>query len=511
MAASDVQTNILATALQQGGIDARYTESLADIGITSVFNLAAHNVAFGAINSAEATTAIQELLALLHVAAAPDGLAAWPVDGAGEMTHTNRMRAAISAAKLMQAAAANAATGAVVPPAPTATPGGAAFAAAGAAGPAVGAKTDDTLEREGEAIYARTTHILGEVERDSRISYKVVAKLKQGFMSGNMPNLSLEEYTLQVSETAAKTDVVLGDKVYQSKDTAVKKIPIESEEDLMAQMERRATARAHAGSFAVGDIAAAITNGTHPFRSECVPAKQIEVVSSNTHSATVKYVDGAGTAQTIEAFATIRGQRVEVEKMREFYRAHKSVGLHGLRAIDKSIQLQFGNLMMKGFTADAAIHIATLPASYSVGVASASLDDEASAPAPPSGAGGAGQHAGGTGGGVSTPATKGKSPKRERSAEDMLKAAQNERDNLKRQVANLQRGKGNGKDKMRGRNGRDQVRYQRIPNCCGRFNRDWDGCPNPTKGNGTGRTCQLGRHVCEICGGTDHGAVGCPP
>jgi hypothetical protein len=355
-----------------------------------------------------------------------------------------------------------------------------------------------------------------------RINYKLVGTLTKGYRAGEPVAYSLQEYTkeLRVSQPHEESYEFLG-KTFTNLEGAPAKVKIATFEDMIGAMEDRAHAVSVAGAW---DIA---TNAEENEKDPPEPQQRCE-------KSKIEYIDG-GEVKSMNAFATHAVQMLRVEAMKKFHKLHPHVSVVGglLETIDAHIEEQLADMILEGYTADAAITQLVVKDTENHSINR--IGSSSTATASTSESGTAAQTSG-----DDSKKRKGRSD--ERSAEDKLVAAQRNIEQKEKQIANL---KGHGKSVERGGTPRggyghrfdsrnDHYNYsggghysnndrsygysyggkgsggkggggppgpRAAPDVCKDFNFKGRGC--------TEASCRF-KHICAACGDRGHGWQTCP-
>jgi hypothetical protein len=332
------------------------------LGITNVAALLGHASTYAAalvIDDSELNT--------LHVALEAAGVAGhaagtspkWTSNAANGLRY---LRTIVMAARpLVPIEAAAVAAAATHSPSTT-------LAAGPSATTAPTAPTADALAAVGQRQYLAAGKVYGttgngsiNMHADHQIKYELVGRIEKGFKSMSPFSVPLGEYSLQLNVAAGKDETYTAfGKTWVQKEGSEKTIKIEDEATLEQQMLRRADANAVAGLWDFPTHRAAATQPA-PSATDMVPSSKLLWIDT-------------GAIQSMNAFATVAGQRVEVEKMKEFRRRHPHISAAKFATtIDAGIQRAKANSILKGMSADAAVFDACVksPENYSLSLAEA--------------------------------------------------------------------------------------------------------------------------------------------
>jgi hypothetical protein len=282
-----------------------------------------------------------------------------------------------------------------------------------------------------------------------RVQYELVGKAFKAFQDGRPVSIVLEDIVLELASRSTKSDAVytIAGKDFVQKDASDKAITIVSFEDLCQQMERRAHMLSVAACFSHSDLMT--TMGA--------PAPDPEIT-----------------------------------KMKELRNQQPHLTVAQLRAIDLRINKRISDLVLKGYSLDAATFqcVEKSPEMYSTAGLPASDKPSESL----SGAG----------------TSNGKKRAADRTPDEAAAAMKKTLEQKEREIANLKNGKNRGgKGQGRGANGGGRgtphpppgppppgtPRVECPPNICKEFNFWQSGCSR-------GEACKHD-HICCKCGG-DH-------
>ena len=318
-----------------------------------------------------------------------------------------------------------------------------------------------------------------------RVQYELVGKAYKALQDGRPVSVVLEDIVLELASRSTKSDAVytIAGKDFVAKDASDKAITIVSFEDLYQQMERRAHMLSVASCFSHADL----------MTKTGAPAPDPELIRKES---TTRYVttDASGnmTAKTMDLFGSPRILETQISKMKELRSQQPHLTVAQLRAIDLRINKRISDLVLKGYSLDAATFqcVEKSPELYST--AGLPVSDKPSES--PSGA--------------ST--SSGKKRAADRTPDEAAAAYKKTLEQKEREIANLKSGKkSGGKGQGRGANGGGRgtphppagpppsgtPRVECPPNICKEFNFWQTGCSR-------GDACKHD-HICCKCGG-DH-------
>jgi hypothetical protein len=209
-----------------------------------------------------------------------------------------------------------------------------------------------SLEVEGAKIYNDATKIFKEIPTlaADRVKYTLCAEMRAAWVEGCPYAHPLTDYHLELKCLGSKgTTYSAFGQEWTTKEAAEKSVEIKDLQTLRRQMQRRKYTRIVAGAF---DVAECMRK-----RGEPMPEPPQIIPSS-----TVKYITKeAGASEykvhTIVAFASPEGQELEIKAMDEFMARNPHVSPDAIvRTLDAKIQQELANLIMQGWTADAAVY-----------------------------------------------------------------------------------------------------------------------------------------------------------
>ena len=296
---------------------------------------------------------------------------------------------------------------------------------------AVDKKRGAELYEVAQRVHAREYH------GSEMVKHEVVGKLNAGFLLRAPTGYALSEYGLhlKVLGTRKETYQMLGD-TFVRQDAADKPVAVSSWEDMLLQMERRAEAKAVAGCF---DVVQAAKNAS-------VPAPMGKHVWDGSEIRWVEDSAGALVARAWSCYATPAGQALQVNALRELHRSQPHLKVSQLVTIDARVERRISDLILKGYTGDAACFEACVksPELYSAANITPAEEGEAEASTDAAPAGGE--------------AAKGKNKRKggTRSDEDEVASLKRQLDQSKRHAENLKNGKAGGKGGKGGKGGYQQ-------------------------------------------------------
>ena len=210
----------------------------------------------------------------------------------------------------------------------------------------------ESLQIEGAKLYNEATKIFKEIPTlaADRVKYSVCAEMRAAWIEGCPFAHPLTDYHLELKCLGSKgTTYSAFGQEWTTKEAAEKSVEVKDLQTLRCQMQRRKYTRIVAGAF---DVAECMRK-----RGEPMPEPPHIIPSS-----TVKYITKEDSASeykvhTIVAFASPEWQELEIKAMDEFITRHPHISADAIvRTLDAKIQQELANLIMQGWTADAAVY-----------------------------------------------------------------------------------------------------------------------------------------------------------
>jgi hypothetical protein len=314
-----------------------------------------------------------------------------------------------------------------------------------------------------------------------RVQYELVGKAYKALQDGRPVSVVLEDIVLELASRSTKSDAVytIAGKDFVARDASDKAITIVSFEDLYQQMERRAHMLSVAACFSHSDL----------MTKTGAPAPDPELIRKES---TTRYVttDAAGnmTARTMDLFGSQRILETQVTKMKELRSQQPHLTVAQLRVIDLRINKRISDLVLKGYSLDAATFqcVEKSPELYSTAGLPVS-DKPSESPSDAS-------------------TSSGKKRAADRTPDEAAAAFKKTLEQKEREIANLKNGKNRGgKGQGRGANGGGRgtphppagppppgtPRVECPPNICKEFNFWQSGCSR-------GDACTHDRYLLQV-------------
>ena len=340
-----------------------------------------------------------------------------------------------------------------------------------ATAPVATAKTSEANKATGAKCYAAAEAMYQRSElnldAEARVKYETVGALSNAYKTRSPISFPLKEYTLELHTSSTKEETYehMG-RTYTAKESGDKEISIVSTADMMRAMDARSRARTVAGSYDVDE------NAIEKSKAKTPSEKRISISDR-------KYIEGASTIKTASVFFSPEGQAYEIDAMNKFLERYPHVAISKCVAvIDVGVQKRIANLLLEGFTGDAAVFQACTksPELYAVSLVEGAMPNDGEA-------------------------KNGRDRKGTKTGEEKDASTKRRLEQQERQIKNLKAGKSGtdyGAKKTQGAGPRAAGTGTRAPgpDCppgvCKEYNFKFTGCSR-------GANCTL-KHECAECG-----------